>query len=45
MLQAIYEFFESIGKARAANALAIYGHHELAKEVILKQEPEFEVHP
>ena len=45
MLQAIYDFFESVGKARAANALAIYGHHELAKEVILKQEPEFEVHP
>ena len=45
MLRAIYEFFESIGKARAANALAIYGHHELAKEVMLKQEPEFEVHP
>ena len=45
MLQAIYEFFESFGKARAANALAIYGHYDLAKEVMLKQEPEFEVHP
>ena len=45
MLQAICEFFESVGKARAANALAIYGHHALAKEVMLKQEPEFEVHP
>ena len=45
MLQALYEFFEAVGKARAANALAIYGHHELAKEVMLKQEPEFEVHP
>ena len=45
MLQAIYEFFESVGKARAANALAIYGHYDLAKEVMFKQEPEFEVHP
>ena len=45
MLQAIYEFFESVGKARVANALAIYGHYDLAKEVMLKQEPEFEVHP
>ena len=45
MLQAIYEFFESVGKARAANALAIYGHYDLAKEVMLKQESEFEVHP
>ena len=45
MLQAIYDFFECIGKARAANALAIYGHYDLAKEVMLKQESEFEVHP
>jgi hypothetical protein len=45
MLNAIVEFFESIGRARAANALATYGHYDLAKEVMLKPEPEFEVHP
>ena len=45
MLNAIVEFFESIGRARAANALATYGHYDLAKEVMLAQEPEFEVHP
>ena len=45
MLDAIVEFFESIGRARAANALATYGHYDLAKEVMLTQEPEFEVHP
>ena len=45
MLNAIVEFFESIGRARAANALATYGHYDLAKEVMLAPEPEFEVHP
>ena len=40
MLEAIYEFFESVGKARAANALAIYGHYDLAKEIMLAQEKE-----
>jgi len=45
MLQAIFDFFESIGRARAANALATYGQYDLAKEVMLAQEPEFEVHP
>ena len=45
MLDAIVEFFESIGRARAANALAIYGDYDLAKEVMLRQETEFEVHP
>jgi len=45
MLNAIIEFFESIGRARAANALATYGHYNLAKEIMLRQEPKFEVHP
>ena len=45
MLAVIYAFFESIGRARAANALATYGHYNLAKEIMLAQEPEFEVHP
>ena len=40
MLQAIYEFFESVGKARAGNALAIYGDYDLAKEIMLAQEKE-----
>ena len=45
MLKVIVEFFEGIGRARAANALAIYGHYELAKEVMLRQDSVFEVHP
>ena len=45
MLAIIYSFFESIGRARTANVLATYGYHELAKDVMTKEEPIFEVHP
>ena len=45
MLQASYDFFECIGKARAANHLAHLGHYQLAKEIMLKDDTEFEVHP
>lgn len=45
MLEAIYAFFESIGKARAANHLANLGHYQLAKEIMLSDDTEFEVHP
>ena len=45
MLQAIYDFFECIGQARAANHLANLGYYHLAKEIMLKDDTEFEVHP
>jgi len=45
MLQAICDFFECIGRARAARLLAMRGHYDLAKQVMLQQEPEFDVHP
>ena len=45
MLNAIYSFFESLGKARAATQLTNMGYHKLAKDVMIKDEPVFEVHP
>ena len=51
MLKAIYKFFESIGRARAAAQLSSLGHYELAKKVMLDQTEEktnldvTEVHP
>ena len=45
MLEVIYAFFECIGKARAANHLATLGHYQLAKEIMLRDGTEFEVHP
>jgi hypothetical protein len=46
MLNAIVEFFESLGKARAASVLAQAGRTDLAKQLMLgENKPEFEVHP
>ena len=45
MLKSIFSFFEAIGKARAANHLATLGHYHLAKEIMLRDDTEFEVHP
>ena len=45
MFNAIIEFFESIGKARAASALANAGYYDIAKSMMLDSKPEFEVHP
>ena len=45
MLEIIYNFFESIGKARAAGYLATLGHYELARQVMLEEPASFEVHP
>ena len=45
MLNAICEFFESLGKARAAAQLASLGRHDLAKQIMLGDKAEFEVHP
>lgn len=33
MLQALINFFESVGRARAAAHLANYGHYDLAKKI------------
>ena len=45
MFNAIIEFFEAIGKARAASVLSRMGHLELAKKVMSADTPTFEVHP
>lgn len=45
MLQAIFDFFESLGKARAATVLANHGRVDLAKQLMLSDKQEFEVHP
>ena len=45
MLNAIVEFFESLGRARAANVLAQAGRPDLAKQLMLSDKQEFEVHP
>ena len=47
---AMIEFFEAIGKARAASVLTRMGHPELAKKVMLSDattfsDHSFEVHP
>jgi|TARA_R110000822_G_scaffold70060_5_gene169697 Holliday junction resolvasome RuvABC DNA-binding subunit len=47
---AMIEFFEAIGKARAVSVLNRMGHHELAKKVMLSDattfsDHSFEVHP
>jgi hypothetical protein len=47
---AMIEFFEAIGKARAATHLANHGYYELAKQVMTSETPTFndrpfEVHP
>lgn len=44
VLNSIYTFFEDIGRARAAHQLAVLGHYDAAKKVML-QDAEFEVHP
>lgn len=36
MFNAVVNFFEAIGRARAANFLANAGHHDLAKALMLK---------
>lgn len=43
-LSSLYTFFEDIGRARAAHQLAVLGHYDAAKKVML-QDAEFEVHP
>jgi hypothetical protein len=45
VLSSIYSFFESLGKARAAAALSQAGRQDLAKQLMLGEKPEFEVHP
>ena len=45
MFNAIIEFFEAIGKARAAATLTRMGHHELAKKVMSSDTPTFNDHP
>ena len=45
MLNAIIEFFESIGRARAAAVLAQAGRPDLAKQLMLPNNEQFEVHP
>lgn len=45
MVQAIFEFFGSIGRARAANHMANLGYYDLAKKIMLSNEQPFEVHP
>ena len=45
MLHAICDFFESLGRARAAAMLANSGRYELAKQLMLGETSEFEVHP
>jgi hypothetical protein len=36
MFKTIMNFFETIGRARAATRLAAAGHYDLAKELMLK---------
>ena len=45
MLAVIVEFFESIGRARAASALVNAGYHDIAKSMMIDTGPAFEVHP
>jgi hypothetical protein len=45
MLAVIVEFFESIGRARAASALAKAGYYDIAKSMMLDTDPAFDVHP
>ena len=45
MLAVIVEFFESIGRARAASALVNAGYHDIAKSMMIDTDPAFEVHP
>ena len=45
MLNAIIEFFEVIGRARAASVLSRMGHYELAKKVMSPETPTFNDHP
>jgi hypothetical protein len=37
MLAVIVEFFESIGRARAASALANAGYYDIAKSMMIRQ--------
>jgi hypothetical protein len=49
MLKSIIEFFEAIGRARAAHHLASSGHYDLARKILMSdsdnREDKFEVHP
>jgi hypothetical protein len=45
MFNAIIDFFETLGKARAASQLARLGRYDLAKQIMLNDKQEFEVHP
>ena len=45
MLNAIIEFFDAIGRARAATHLANHGYYELAKQVMTSETPTFNDHP
>ena len=45
MLKSIIEFFESIGRARAAAEFARLGHYDMAKTVMENDSAKFEVHP
>ena len=45
MFNTIIEFFEALGKARAAAVLTRMGHHELAKKVMSSETPMFNDHP
>jgi len=45
MFNTIIEFFEVLGRARAAATLARLGHHELAKKLMSADTPTFNDHP
>ena len=45
VLNSIYTFFEDIGRARAAHQLAVLGHYNAAKSIMLDEPAKFEVHP
>jgi len=45
MFNTIIEFFEALGRARAAATLARLGHYELAKQLMLSDTPTFDNHP
>ena len=45
ILNAIYTFFEDIGRARAAHQLAVLGHYDAAKSIMINDPAKFEVHP
>ena len=44
-LYSIYNFFESIGRARAAAEFARLGRYDMAKKVMENDSAKFEVHP